>query len=222
MLGRLILILLQAAIAWFLAPILAGYIPVPGAFSLFVLAILFAIIVFLVGVIGAQVLRGVGQPGTSALSWSVVLALICAAIATFAPDFVPQLEGLIALSNRVQRFFREWADVERSTSSVPFLDLYAPLNFMVSLHEAMVEPAPNFAERFDTNARLLHQLAGQLVETVLAEKSSMFGDDDVMRQVQAWQRDSLRELRAIYRREQPTNPVSDGWIVTAAPALQSS
>lgn len=91
MLGRLILILLQAAIAWFLSPILAGYIPVPGAFSLFVLAILFAIIVFLVGVIGAQVLRGVGQPGTSALSWSLVLALICAAIATFAPDFVPQL-----------------------------------------------------------------------------------------------------------------------------------
>jgi hypothetical protein len=24
------------------------------------------------------------------------------------PDFVPHLEGLIALSNRVQRFFREW------------------------------------------------------------------------------------------------------------------
>ncbi len=139
------------------------------------------------------------------------------------PDFVPQLEGLIALSNRVQRFFREWATVERSTSSVPFLDLYAPLNFMVSLHEAMVEPAPNFTERFDANAQLLHQLAGQLVETVLAEKSSMFGDDDVMRQMQAWQRDALlRELRTIYRREQATNPVSDGWIVTAAPALQSS
>ena len=28
------------------------------------------------------------------------------------PDFVPHLEGLIALSNRVQRFFREWAAVE--------------------------------------------------------------------------------------------------------------
>lgn len=38
-------------------------------------------------------------------------------------------------------------------------------------------------------------MAGQSVETVLAEKSSMFDDDDIMRQVQAWQRDPLlREL----------------------------
>ena len=28
------------------------------------------------------------------------------------PSVVPHLEGLIALSNRVQRFFREWAAVE--------------------------------------------------------------------------------------------------------------
>ena len=62
---------------------------------------------------------------------------------------------------------------------------------MVTLHTAMMGTSPNFAEQFDANARLLRQLAGQLVETVLAEKSSMFGDDDVMRQVQAWQRDSL-------------------------------
>jgi len=51
----------------------------------------------------------------------------------------------------------------------------------------------------------------------------MFGDDDAVRQVQAWQRDSLlRELRSIYRREQATNPVSSDWIVAIAPALQSS
>ncbi len=63
----------------------------------------------------------------------------------------------------------------------------------------------------------------RLVETVLTEKSSMFGDDDVVRQVQAWQRDSLlHELRAIYRQEQPSNPVSGDWIVATSPALQSS
>ena len=66
-------------------------------------------------------------------------------------------------------------------------------------------------------------MAGQLVDTVLAEKSAIFADDDVMRQVQAWQRDSLlRELRSIYRHEQAVNPISRVWIVTAAPALQSS
>lgn len=139
------------------------------------------------------------------------------------PGFVPHLEGLIALSNRVQRFFREWATLKGGSSSVPFVDLYAPLNFMVSLHTAMMGTSPNFTEQFDANARLLRQLAGQLVETVLTEKSSMFGDDDVMRQVQAWQRDSLlRELRSTYRHEQATNPVSDGWIVTTSPALQPS
>jgi flavin-dependent dehydrogenase len=139
------------------------------------------------------------------------------------PGVVPYLEGLIALSNRVQRFFREWAAVESGSPSVPFVDLYSPLNFMVSLHTAMMGPSPNFAEQFDANTRLLRQLAGQLVETVLAEKSSMFGDDDAMRQVQAWQRDSLlHELRSTYREAQPSNPVSSEWIVATSPVLQPS
>jgi flavin-dependent dehydrogenase len=139
------------------------------------------------------------------------------------PGFVPYLDGLIALSNRVQRFFREWAAVESGTSSVPFVDLYSPLNFMVALHTAMMGTSPNFAEQFDANARLLRQLAGQLVETIIAEKSSMFGDDDVMRQVQAWQRDSLlHELRSAYRQEQANNPIIGDWIVASSPALQSS
>lgn len=138
------------------------------------------------------------------------------------PGFVPYLDGLIALSNRVQRFFREWAAVEAATPAVPFVDLYSPLNFMVALHTAMMGTSPNFAEQFDANARLLRQLAGQLVETVLAEKSSMFEHDDVMRQVQAWQRDSLlHEFRSTYRREQSVNPVSGDWIVATSPILQS-
>jgi hypothetical protein len=139
------------------------------------------------------------------------------------PGVVPYLEGLIALSNRVQRFFREWAAVESGSPSVPFVDLYSPLNFMVSLHTAMMGPSRNFTEQFNANTRLLRQLAGQLVETVLAEKSSMFGDDDAMRQVQAWQRDSLlHELRSTYREAQPSNPVSSEWIVATSPVLQPS
>ena len=139
------------------------------------------------------------------------------------PDFVPALDGLIALSNRVQQFFREWAAVQDNTSPVPFVDLYAPLNFMASLHVAMIEPAADFAHQFDTNAQLLRQLAGQLFETVLADKASAFGEDSVMHQVQAWQRDPLiREMRSIYRHEQKTRPVSADWIVTASPALQAT
>ena len=139
------------------------------------------------------------------------------------PDFVPALDGLIALSNRVQQFFREWAAVEDDTSPVPFVDLYAPLNFMAWLHVAMIAPADDFADQFDTNAQLLRQLAGQLFETVLADKASAFGEDRVMHQVQAWQRDPLiREMRSIYRHEQKTRPVSPDWIVTASPALQAT
>ena len=71
MLGRLILLLLQIVVAWFLAPIIAGYVPVAGVFGLFVFAIICAIIVFLVGVLGAQVLRDVGQPGSATLTSAV-------------------------------------------------------------------------------------------------------------------------------------------------------
>ncbi|MGE2722437.1 NAD(P)/FAD-dependent oxidoreductase [Mycolicibacterium celeriflavum] len=137
------------------------------------------------------------------------------------PAVVPHLEGLIALSNRVQRFFREWAAVEGRESPVRFVDLYAPLNFMVTLHEAMMEPAPDFTARFDANGLLLRQLAGQLVETVLADKSTLFDDDAAVAQVQEWQRDPLlRELRSVYRDEQQHNPVSSGWISTAIRELQ--
>lgn len=143
------------------------------------------------------------------------------------PSFVPHLDGLIALSNRMQLFFREWAAVETGSGDadppVPFVDLYAPLNFMVTLHTAMTDAGDDFADRFDANATLLRQLAGQLIETVIAEKSTLFGDDAAMAQVQAWQRDSLlRELRSIYRGEQPSNPLSSDWIVTGARTLQPS
>lgn len=137
------------------------------------------------------------------------------------PAVVPHLEGMIALSNRVQLFFREWAAVEGRRSPVRFVDLYAPLNFMATLHVAMMEPAPDFTDRFEANGRLLRQLAGQLVETVLSDKSSLFDDDAAVAQVQAWQRDPLlRELRSVYRREQQSNPVSSDWIHTAIRELQ--
>nr|WP_156349402.1 MULTISPECIES: lycopene cyclase family protein [unclassified Mycobacterium] len=138
------------------------------------------------------------------------------------PQVVPHLEGLIKLSNRTQRFFREWAAIESARPSAGFVDLYSPFNFMVSLHTAMIGESPDFTAQFEANTRLLHQLAGQLVETVVSEKCDRFSEDGVMQQVQAWQRDSLlRELRSIYRREQEINPVSRGWILGAAPVLEA-
>lgn len=139
------------------------------------------------------------------------------------PGVVPHLEGLIALSNRMQKFFREWAAVEGAHPSAGFVDLYAPLNFMVTLHLAMMGKAADFTAQFDSNTQLLRQIAGQLVEAVVTEQRERFSRDDVMRQVQAWQRDSfLQELRSVYRREQTANPISQDWILGTAPALEFS
>lgn len=139
------------------------------------------------------------------------------------PEVVPHLQGLIALSNRVQRFFQEWAAVENDLPAEYFADLYAPLNFMPTLHIAMMGTAADFAAQFDANVLLLRRLAGQLVETVVAAKCSDFSDDQVIRQVQAWQGDSfLRELRAAYRAEQEAEPISQDWILGNSPATHAA
>lgn len=91
MLGRLVLILLQVIIAWFAAPKLAAYVHLGGVLDPFVFAIICAIIVFLVGVIAAQVLRDIGQPGSTTLSMSLIFALIAAAIAIWGPGIVPEI-----------------------------------------------------------------------------------------------------------------------------------
>jgi len=139
------------------------------------------------------------------------------------PGVVPHLEGLIELSNRMQRFFGEWAAVESARPSSQFVDLYSAQNFMVTLHTAMMGKAPDFTAQFDANIRMLRQLAGQLIETVVTEKCRAFSEDHIVRQVQAWQRDSLlRELRSTYRQEQSVDPLSQDWIVGTAPAFEFS
>jgi hypothetical protein len=136
------------------------------------------------------------------------------------PGFVPHLEGLIALSNRMQQFFREWAAVERAVPSARFIDLYAPLNFMERLHVSMIGPRADFAEQFEKNARLLRQIAGQLVQTILTEKSAMFGDDEAMGQVQAWQRDSL--LRELGRSTGRSRPATRSAVTGSSPPNRPS
>lgn len=91
MLGRLILLLLQIADGYFFSPILAGYVPVPGNLSLFLYAVIVAIVIFLIGLVAAQVIKDVGAPSSATLSFSLVLALIAAALWTFGPDLLPQV-----------------------------------------------------------------------------------------------------------------------------------
>ena len=89
MLSRLILLLLQAVIAWFAAPIIVRYIPGLGGLQLFVYAVVFAILVWVVGLVLSQVLRETGMPSSSTLMASLILGLVGAALVTWLPVFVP-------------------------------------------------------------------------------------------------------------------------------------
>jgi flavin-dependent dehydrogenase len=140
------------------------------------------------------------------------------------PRVAEGLGRLTEISNRVQAFFREWDRIEPGHVSVPFVDLYAPLNFMVDLHAGIDAEldAAQFEEQFEANVALFEQLAGQLVSTVIEAQANRRGVDDALAQIQRWQTDGLlRQFMAAYQRRHPTNPTSDGWLrlrVDAAPA----
>lgn len=93
MLGRLILLLLQAVAAWGVAPFIVSAIPIGGQFTLLVVGIVFAVIVYLTGVLGAQVLKDVAMPGPGHLTAALVLALVVAAICTFGPAIITGFPG---------------------------------------------------------------------------------------------------------------------------------
>lgn len=99
MLGRLVLLLLQVIAAWGVGPIVRGYIPAGGALDLFIYAVVFAVIVYLVGMLASLVVKGVGMPSPATLTAALVLALIGAAFATWGLQFIPQIPSG-TISNR--------------------------------------------------------------------------------------------------------------------------
>ena len=93
MLGRLILLLLQIVGGWFGSQALMGQIgsSVPGTLRLYVFAVVAAIVVYLIGVIAAQVLKEVASPSSQTLSTTLVLALLAALLWSFGPGLLPQV-----------------------------------------------------------------------------------------------------------------------------------
>ena len=91
MLSRLILLALQLVVAWFAAPAIVRYIPGLGGLQLFVYALVFAVLVWVVGLVLSQVLRETGMPSSSTLVSTLIVALIGAALITWLPMFVPDL-----------------------------------------------------------------------------------------------------------------------------------
>jgi hypothetical protein len=95
MLGRLILLLVQLAVGWFAAPHIIRYLPpFGGGLDIFVYAVVFAILVTLVGFIGSLILQGVGTPGGGTLASSLIFALIFAGL-TLLPPVTSFVAGVV-------------------------------------------------------------------------------------------------------------------------------
>ena len=93
MLGRPVLLFLQIVAGWFGGPIVRSYIPVSGVFDLFVYAAIFAIIIYVVGILASLIVKDVGTPSPAALSTALIAGLIAAAFATWGMDLIPQIPG---------------------------------------------------------------------------------------------------------------------------------
>lgn len=97
MLGRIVLIIIQFALCWRLAPDIQRLLPGGlGDLQIFALAAVFALIVYLLGVVGHFVLKDVAQPTPSTLVVSLVLALACAAL-TLIPDVTRAVSSIISI-----------------------------------------------------------------------------------------------------------------------------
>lgn len=90
MLGRLVLILLQIAVAWFVVPLIATKLPQFGQLTVFLYGAIFALVIWLIGFIGALVLKDVAQPSAATLTYALVGGLIGAGL-----TLVPQVTGFV-------------------------------------------------------------------------------------------------------------------------------
>jgi flavin-dependent dehydrogenase len=131
-----------------------------------------------------------------------------------SPPLVAALARFSEIGARIQRFFREWHAVDHSEQSVPFVSFY-DFDFTARLHVGMAADlsGTDLVAQVAVNLRLIEQVAGQLVSTVMAECSAQPGNAEMREQVERWKGDSsLAELVEIYEMESPRNPIGDEWI----------
>jgi hypothetical protein len=95
MLSRLVLAFVQLAVGWFAAPQIVRYLPGLGTLELFVYAVVFAVLVWIVGLVLSQVLRDIRAPSSSTLVSTLVGALIGAALVAWLPVVAPDFLVLL-------------------------------------------------------------------------------------------------------------------------------
>ncbi len=132
-----------------------------------------------------------------------------------SPGAVVNLYSCCNLHSRVQAFFREWHAIEQEAASDTFTDPYRLLPVLLDLHTGMAAGLPDdeLELQFATNTRLLEQVAGQLVSTVIEAQADRLENETVRSQVQRWQTDPfLSELIDIYRQDDKERPIDSRWI----------
>lgn len=125
------------------------------------------------------------------------------------------------ISTRIQAFFREWHAVDHSQETAPFVSFY-DFDFTAELHIGMAAKLsdPELLDRVATNLRLVEQISGQLISTVIAECAAAPESEQTREQIERWRGDPyLTELVRIYEKENPDNPIPDGWIAIKRPTM---
>ena len=83
MLGRLMLILVQLVVGWYAALEIAKALTQFGSLYMYLLALLFAVLVWAIGLLAAAVLKDVSQPGPSALLVAFATAVVFSVLPLF-------------------------------------------------------------------------------------------------------------------------------------------
>jgi hypothetical protein len=90
MLDRVILMALQLAGGWLGAPYLLPYLSVGGDLQVFVHGAVFAVLIWLVGLMGSQVLKDLEVPSAAKLAFALAGGLAGAALIVFkVPALLP-------------------------------------------------------------------------------------------------------------------------------------
>jgi hypothetical protein len=93
--GRLILFVLQLVLCWAAGLALVQATKFQGPLKLVMFAVAFAAIAYIVGLVAAELLQGVGRPAPRALASALIGAFLGLGI-IFLQPYVPQLKSVLA------------------------------------------------------------------------------------------------------------------------------